>query len=91
MLDSVKQSPEKRTEKNPHIQFMFQKKKKASPIFSEAEVFYKKVFLEISQNSQENTFARASFLIKLQLSSYRNQSFNLHSKSSTKHLRTTAS
>ena len=26
----------------------------------------KKVFLEISQNSQENTFARASFLIKLQ-------------------------
>ena len=26
----------------------------------------KKVFLEISQNSQENTFVRASFLIKLQ-------------------------
>ena len=26
----------------------------------------KKVFLEISQNSQENTFARVSFLIKLQ-------------------------
>ena len=26
----------------------------------------KKVFLEISQNSQENTCARASFLIKLQ-------------------------
>ena len=26
-----------------------------------------KVFLEISQNSQENTFARASFLIKLQV------------------------
>ena len=25
----------------------------------------KKVFLEISQNSQENTFARVSFLIKL--------------------------
>ena len=34
MLDSVKQSPEKRTEKNKHSQFMFQKKKKkASPIF----------------------------------------------------------
>ena len=29
-------------------------------------VLYKKVFLEISQNSQENTSARASFLIKLQ-------------------------
>ena len=28
----------------------------------------KKVFLEISQNSQENTCARASFLIKLQAS-----------------------
>ena len=33
------------------------------------EVFYKrKVFLEISQNSQENTCARVSFLIKLQAS-----------------------
>ena len=30
------------------------------------KVFCKKVFLEISQNSQENTCARASFLIKLQ-------------------------
>ena len=29
----------------------------------------KKAFLEISQNSQENTYARASFLIKLQVSS----------------------
>ena len=29
-------------------------------------VLYKKVFLEISQYSQENTCARASFLIKLQ-------------------------
>ena len=28
----------------------------------------KKVFLEISQNSRENTFARASLLIKLQAS-----------------------
>ena len=28
--------------------------------------FVKKVFLEISQNSQEKTRARASFLIKLQ-------------------------
>ena len=33
------------------------------------EVFYeKKVFLEISQNSQENTCSTASFLIKLQVS-----------------------
>ena len=30
------------------------------------DVFCKKVFLEISQNSQENTCARVSFLIKLQ-------------------------
>ena len=29
-------------------------------------VLYKKVFLKISQNSQENTCARVSFLIKLQ-------------------------
>ena len=29
-------------------------------------VLLKKVFLEISQNSQENTCARVSFLIKLQ-------------------------
>ena len=29
------------------------------------EVFCKKVFLEISQNSQKNTCARAYFLIKL--------------------------
>ena len=28
----------------------------------------KKMFLEISQNSQENTYARDSFLIKLQAS-----------------------
>ena len=28
----------------------------------------KKVFLEISQNSQENTYARVSFVIKLQAS-----------------------
>ena len=27
--------------------------------------YVKKVFLEISQNSQENTYARVSFLIKL--------------------------
>ena len=27
---------------------------------------YKKVFLEISHNSQESTFVRVSFLIKLQ-------------------------
>ena len=31
-----------------------------------AEVFYKKLFLKISQNSQENTCTRVSFLIKLQ-------------------------
>ena len=31
-------------------------------------VLWKKVFLEISQNSQENTCARASFLINLEAS-----------------------
>ena len=30
--------------------------------------FVKKVFLKISQNSQENTYARVSFLIRLQAS-----------------------
>ena len=33
---------------------------------SRLEVFCKKMFLEISKNSQENTCARVSFLIKLQ-------------------------
>ena len=33
---------------------------------SRPDVFCEKVFLEISQNSQENTRARVSFLIKLQ-------------------------
>ena len=37
---------------------------------SRPEVFCKKVFLEISQNSQENTCARVSFLIKLQASGF---------------------
>ena len=32
------------------------------------DVPYEKVFLEISQNSQENPCARESFLIKLQVS-----------------------
>ena len=35
---------------------------------SHQRCFVKKVFLEILQNSQENTCARASFLIKLQVS-----------------------
>ena len=34
---------------------------------SRAKVFYKKVFLELLKNSQENTCARVSFLIKLQV------------------------
>ena len=33
---------------------------------SRLELFYKKVFLEISENSQENACARVTFLIKLQ-------------------------
>ena len=33
---------------------------------SRPEMFFKKVFLEISQNSQKNTCARVYFLIKLQ-------------------------
>ena len=35
---------------------------------SRPEVFYEKVFLKISNNSQENTCPRASLLIKLQAS-----------------------
>ena len=50
----------------------------------------KKVFLEISQNSQENTCARVSFLIKLQVFSCE---FCEISKNAfhIEHLRTTAS
>ena len=33
-------------------------------------VLFEKVFLELSQNSQENTRARVSFLIKLQASAF---------------------
>ena len=35
------------------------------------DVLYEKVLLEISQNSQENTYARVSILIKLQATSGR--------------------
>ena len=34
---------------------------------SRLEMFWKKVLLQISQNSQENTCAAVSFLIKLQV------------------------
>ena len=47
-------------------------------IFAEAAargVLWKKVFLEISQNSQENTCVKVSFLIKLQASEIRAQVF----------------
>ena len=37
-----------------------------SPAAATGGVLQEKVFLEISQNSQENTWARISFLIKLQ-------------------------
>ena len=40
------------------------------PRSSRPEVFCKKIFLEISKNSQENTCARASFLIKSQACSF---------------------
>ena len=40
---------------------------KANETETATDVLYKKVFLEISQNSQENTFARVSFLVKLQV------------------------
>ena len=40
----------------------------ASFTSSRPDVFRKKVFLEISQNSQENIRARASFFIKFQAS-----------------------
>ena len=45
----------------------------------------KKIFLEISQNSQENTCPRATFLIKLQAYEISMNAF------STEHLQTTAS
>ena len=42
------------------------RKKKKRCGCSRPEVFFKKVFLEISQNSQENTSVRVSFLLKFQ-------------------------
>ena len=46
-------------------------------------MFYeKKVFSEIAQNSQENTFARVSFLIKLQASGLSTQLYLLFQVSS---------
>ena len=34
------------------------------------DVLWKKMFLQISQNSQENTCSRVSFLIKLQVCNF---------------------
>ena len=51
---------------NSHI-LPFHSKKYSNPIHLEAvaqRCYVKKLFLEISQNSQENTCARVSFLIK---------------------------
>ena len=45
-------------------------------------VLWKKVFSEIAQNSKENTFARVSFLIKLQASSLSTQLYLLFQVSS---------
>ena len=42
---------------------------------SRPEVFCKMVFFKISQNSQENTCARVSFLIKLQAKIFKNTYF----------------
>ena len=53
----------------PLMSYCIQKFTSCSDIRSSlAKVFCKKVFLEISQNSQETTCSRASFLIKLQVS-----------------------
>ena len=56
--------------KSRNIYYMSPRALKCSILDEEAVVrmySVKKVFLEISQHSQENTYARASFLIKLQL------------------------
>ena len=45
-------------------------------------VLWKKVFSEIAQNSKENTFARVSFLIKLQASGLSTQLYLLFQVSS---------
>ena len=49
---------------NGKLQFLYN----VEPVITRKSlnVFCKKVFLEISQNSQENTCVRVSFLIKLQ-------------------------
>ena len=61
---------------NQKIQYWFIKVQEQQP------VFYKRLFLKFSQNSQENTCARVSFLIKLQawpfLTEHRIGCFQLH-------------
>ena len=49
------------------------------------------IFLEISQNSQENTCARASFLIKFQAFIFIKKETLTQNTFFTEHLRTTAS
>ena len=44
----------------------FQSKAKAQLKLKPLEVFYKKVFLKISRNSQETSYVEVSFLMKLQ-------------------------
>ena len=53
-----------RNDINPSTQIKFQKIKHTEAV---TIMFYEKSVIEISQNSQENTCARVSFLIKLQV------------------------
>ena len=48
------------------IQLLFSKFCTLAYRNSDPDVFCKKVFLEVSQNSQENIYGRVSFLIKTQ-------------------------
>ena len=55
-----------------------------------AEVLYKKVFLKISQNSQENNCARVPFLIKLQTEAFFKEQLPVNCKNLSRSLLTRA-
>ena len=52
------------------LNIIFQKLVSSSLMLLAAGVLYEKVFLQISQKAQENTFARVSILINLSLQLY---------------------
>ena len=65
-IKSLKSIQNKKLFVNIQVKIMLQKNLASEAVVQRCSV--KKVFLEISQNTQENTCTRVSFLIKLQAS-----------------------